>query len=1650
MSFDYLYKEIRPMNLFRTVAFVISMALMVPLVSSATATTDYSHPQFSVTEDSRLNLRETGSQIVMETIEDALRQGGVALLGKGFKLDSSLNYIFGGGENSITGEADIVIPLFGGERQAVFLQPGVVFWTGLEDEERTDGNIGLVYRAANLTGDLTTGISVFYDHNLQVGHSRVSGGMDLQSGWFRASLNYYHPLSDTENGREGYIEDALQGANARLAVESETARIGGNVGYWKFQGEDDVEDVWKISYGADVGVRILPGVFIEGGWEQHDAEVSLEERWNVGFAFRFSLPDFGGASYGRRRMSTDLYKIVNREKRILYEEREAVPKVRLSAGTSETDGNVRNITIRLDEVFTQNVVLNFIGSGSATYGTGGDWTMSVGGEVCDTVTGTDCQVTVPAGEELAADEVVITLEEPERGERSKDIILSVVIASTGVELAPGNPLVVQIPAGPPLPTVSLRASSVEIEEGSTATLTLTLNEELESDATFNLIGLGNATYGTSADDDWNLNVDGTDCDMATRSSPCQVTISQGVTSAEVTVEVNADATVEPRELFTVSVEVDSGSASIVQAGDLSSLNFAIPTGAALTLPTVSLRRTNPGMDTAEGGTETITLTLSESLTGNATFNLIAGGTEATYGTSTGDDWNLSVGGTDCDMASESNPCQVTIMGGDTSAEVTVEVHADATIEPRELFTVSVEVDSGSAGIVQAGDPSSLNFAIPTDAALTLPTVTLTRTNPGMDTAEGGTETITLTLSESLGGNATFNLIAGGTEATYGTSTGDDWNLSVGGTDCDMAGQSAPLCQVTIMGGATSAEVTVEVHADTTTETTPETFTVSVEVDSGSTGIVQQGSPSSLEFTIPEDPSLPTVTLTRTNPGMDTAEGGTETITLTLSESLGGNATFNLIAGGTEATYGTSTGDDWNLSVGGTDCDMAGQSAPLCQVTIMGGATSAEVTVEVNADTTTESSSETFTVSVEVDSGSASIVQTGSSSMLNFTIPADSTLPTVSLMADKTTIAEGETATITLTLSEAIGTTSTLFVLTGSNDDAEYSSFDDYHFTINQNMAICTRMCQVDIPANQTSVEVTVNVNADSFNETTAETFTASLAVQSLSAGIVALGSPSSLDFTIPAEDPLPTVTLTRTNAGMDTAEGGTETITLTLSESLADDAKFNLIAGGTGATYGTSTGDDWNLSVNGTDCDMAGRSAPLCQVTITGGATSAEVTVEVSGDTTDEPREAFSVSVEVDSGSAGIVQAGSPSSLSFHIAGTPTVSLNAPDLSIGTGESTTLTVTLSEPLTSNAIFNLIGTGSGTAAYGTTAGWDLTVGSNAPCETATQLGPCAVEIMAGATSAEVTVEVNALNSRRANSNTFTVEVQADSNNMNSVLLGSPSTLTFTIPADPPLPTVSLTRANPGTEIAEGGMETLTLTLSGALSADAKFTLIGVREDDTTTAEYGTDKDWNLSVNGIDCMRAQNTTDCQVTITMGQTTGTAVVKVHADTMGDNEETFTVSLEVDSGSSRHIVQVASASSSLDFTIPADSPNISFSAATHVGIDEGVASSATITINIFPPPTGMISIPLTTTGSHAAYGDNIAVSMSDTSGATVSGKPSTNDVMVSVPANADTVILEITAAQDSGNNVDNITISLGTPLPGNYMPGTHSSWRISIHDDD
>ena len=700
---------------FRFSVIALSAVLIFSIGSSAsTATTNYSHPEFSIAEDRTLNLRETGSQIVIDTIENALRQGGLALLGEGFQLDSSLSYHSGDNEG-IEGDLDVVIPLWNGGRHAIFTQPGFVFWKGLEGEERFDGNIGLVYRA-ELTRGLIAGASIFYDHDFQIGHSRVSGGLDLQSGYFRFGANYYHPLSEVEDGREGFIEEALSGMDARLVFEREAVRLGSTIGYWDYKGEEsggqeDSRSGWKTSIGLDFGVRILPGVFAEASWERHKDNIVLDERIFAGLAFRFSLPDFQGASYGSGEMTSNLYKIVDREKRILYEEREA-DNIILTPSGSVVEGGTVTVAIQLREASAEDVVINLVGSGSATYGEigdDGDWLLNNGSGNCSAVTGTSCQITITAGETVPSDNTVITINDDGGGEDPETIILSTTIASGDASLT-SRPLVLTIPVDPPLPTVSLSADSTSILEGNTATITLTLSEGLGSDATFNLIAGGTeATYGTGANDDWNLSVGGTDCDMAS-GTMCQVTIDEGDTTAEVTVEVNTDTTDETKSKdFTVSVEVDSGSIAIVEPGSSSSLNFTIPAD----LPTVSLNYSGSTMLKDLDQNNRVTIQLSGAASAPVTLNISHNSQTLVHGTT--NDYVIRhivfpAGTTSPPVQVNSYPrdcttdCRITFQPGETIGELNIL----SLIDSGEL-TVSVEIPTGSENLVKLGDPVMLSF-----------------------------------------------------------------------------------------------------------------------------------------------------------------------------------------------------------------------------------------------------------------------------------------------------------------------------------------------------------------------------------------------------------------------------------------------------------------------------------------------------------------------------------------------------------------------------------------------------------------------------------------------------------------------------------------------------------------------------------------------------------------------------------------------------------------------------------------------------------------------------------------------------------------------------------------------------------------------------
>ena len=351
-------------------------------------------------------LRSTSSRMLVRTIEDSLRQGGIALAGERFRLDSSIGWVW---DENVSGEIDALVPLSGSENsdgtgQALFLQPGAVFWPGLESEDRIDANLGLVYRR-NLTPDAVVGGSIFYDHDFKRGHQRVGLGMDLQSGILHTALNYYHPLNDWEEGRTDYEERPLQGVDLRMGVAWSRVQFDASVGAWRFEGEKRESAKWRTAFELGAGLRLLPGVFLEGGYEQHDDDDSLDSRWNAGLAFRFSLPKFEGVINDRSMAHADLWEPVKREKRILYEERTLlgvnlnVENAMIYEPGASGDGEMPTATIitgtisgrelRADETL-EVVVLD---SATAQHGEGYDFTFSQGLYGTDTLTGSKVSLT---------------------------------------------------------------------------------------------------------------------------------------------------------------------------------------------------------------------------------------------------------------------------------------------------------------------------------------------------------------------------------------------------------------------------------------------------------------------------------------------------------------------------------------------------------------------------------------------------------------------------------------------------------------------------------------------------------------------------------------------------------------------------------------------------------------------------------------------------------------------------------------------------------------------------------------------------------------------------------------------------------------------------------------------------------------------------------------------------------------------------------------------------------------------------------------------------------------------------------------------------------------------------------------------------------
>ena len=358
-----------------------------------------------------------------------------------------------------------------------------------------------------------------------------------------------------------------------------------------------------------------------------------------------------------------------------------LPEVSLSASPNPVlEGSSVTVTVKLSSALTSALTVPL----TVTAGTA---------EAADY--SAPASVTVAAGS-TSATAAITTNQDADEADETFTVALGTLPSS----VTAGSPNSVQIVINDDegLPAVSLSASSGEVAEGSSVTVTATLDEALTEAVTIPLT-LGGGAGDTAESGDY--------------GALASISIAPGATTGTGTIQANQDADGE-HERFTVAL---GSLPALVRAGSPSSVAIRILDDEA---PVVTLSASPQRV--AEGSSVTVTAALSSALTSPLTVPLTV-----TPGTAEPSDYSA--------------PSSIVIGAGSTSATVTITTNHDAD-EDHERFTVSLGTLPSA---VAAGSPSSIGIVI--RDAEGRPTVSLSATP--IPVPEGSSVTVTATLDEAL-------------------------------------------------------------------------------------------------------------------------------------------------------------------------------------------------------------------------------------------------------------------------------------------------------------------------------------------------------------------------------------------------------------------------------------------------------------------------------------------------------------------------------------------------------------------------------------------------------------------------------------------------------------------------------------------------------------------------------------------------------------------------------------------------------------------------------------------------------------------------------------------------------------------------------------
>ncbi|OFX97570.1 MAG: hypothetical protein A2W90_09655 [Bacteroidetes bacterium GWF2_42_66] len=593
------------------------------------------------------------------------------------------------------------------------------------------------------------------------------------------------------------------------------------------------------------------------------------------------------------------------------------------------------------------------------------------------------------------------------------------------------------------PTVTLSVSSSSIAENAgTSTITATLSQTSSQDVIVSLAYSGTATNGT----DYNS------------TASTSITIPAGNTSANASVGITAtqDTDAEGNQTIVIDISgVSKGTESGTQQQTITILDDDVAT-----VTSVSSSTTNGSYNAGDAITINVSFNFAVTVTGTPQLTLETGTTDRVINYSSGTGSNTLV-------------FTYTVQSGDTSNDL------DYTAT-NSLFTNGGTIrNSGIDAILTLPSPGAsgslgANKSIVIDT--TNPTATVVLDDSALRLGE--TATVTITFSEAV----------------------------TGFTNADLTVPNGTLTSVSSSDGGITYTATY------TPSSSVEDATNAIVLDN--TGIVDaagnsgSGTTSSANFTI--DTKRPTVTVVLDDSALRLGE--TATVTITFSEAV----------------------------TGFTNADLTISNGTLSVVSSLDGGITFTATFTPSGNT--EDATNAITLDNTGVSDAAGNAGSGTTSSANFTI--DTKRPTATVVLDDSALRLGETATVTITFSEAV-TGFTNADLTVPNGTLTSVSSSDGGITYT---ATFTPSSSVEDATNAIVLDNTGIVDA---------------------AGNSGSGTTSSANFTIDTKRPTATVVLDDSVLRL----GETATVTITFSEAVTGFTNADLtVPNGTLTSVSSSDG----------------------------------------------------------------------------------------------------------------------------------------------------------------------------------------------------------------------------------------------------------------------------------------------------------------------------------------------------------------------------------------------------------------------------------------------------------------------------------------------